>query len=541
MIYKYLHLVLLSFLLIGCAQIGSPSGGEKDTTPPKFIKSNLNKNAVNVPLSTKKIRLDFDEYITLKDIQKNITISPPIQYNKIIPTSAGNKYIEISWNEDLQPHTTYNFNFGNAIVDLNESNALPYFNFAFSTGEKIDSLFISGEIKSGFFPETEQKNEKNFIVGLYPYKDTIDYTKKPHYITKADADGYFEINHLGKGKYSLFAFEDTDQNSVFTPGKEEVYLNPQSIDFQESISGKNLKTFPSQKEVKFVEYKEISDGILLKFEGNPKIVQIQSDSTNLKNPIFFHKNFSDSAYIFLNNKELNLSKQNPNIGLKFSYIADELKGKISPFYKGSVSEEFSLKNINGKIPPTGVFFIESNKPLAKIIPEHWQIKMDSIKNQEFTAEISPENPYKIKISIPNFKTLQKYSLNIPKETLLTYGQENLAKNYILNFEFDDKKNYGSLEFRFEKKSEHFFWIELLNEQNEIKYSQKTNEKNIKFPIISPNKYKVRIKIDENNDQQWNPINFKKQIPAEPIYIYDKKLEIRPLWENIITDWQPFNP
>ena len=149
-----------------------------------------------MPTDLKQLRLYFDEYITLKEVHKNLIIYPPIKYKKIIPASLGNKFILIEWDETLQPNTTYNFNFGNSIADLNEGNVLPYFNFVFSTGSELDDTYISGTVKSGYtFPKEKNDAKKNFIIGLYKASDSVDYTKKPYYITKADEDGYFELSH----------------------------------------------------------------------------------------------------------------------------------------------------------------------------------------------------------------------------------------------------------------------------------------------------------------------------------------------------------
>ena len=135
------YIFLLSLLLVSCARVGSPVGGAKDTLAPKFLSSNIDTARVNVPRDIKELRLNFDEYINLKDVSKNLIISPPIKkIKKIIPSNLANKYILIQWEDTLQANTTYSFNFGNAIADYNEGNVLPYFNYAFSTGDKIDTV-----------------------------------------------------------------------------------------------------------------------------------------------------------------------------------------------------------------------------------------------------------------------------------------------------------------------------------------------------------------------------------------------------------------
>ena len=145
---RLLLLFIIGFLVQSCARVGSPVGGPKDSLAPKFLSSNIDSTRINVKRDIRELRLDFDEYITLKDINKNLIISPPIKnIKRILPSNIANKFILIQWTDTLKANTTYNFNFGNSIVDNNEANILRYFNFAFSTGDKLDDLYISGEVK----------------------------------------------------------------------------------------------------------------------------------------------------------------------------------------------------------------------------------------------------------------------------------------------------------------------------------------------------------------------------------------------------------
>jgi hypothetical protein len=126
---------------------------------PKFLFSNIDSTRINVPRDIKELRLYFDEYVMLKDVSKNLIISPDIKY-KVIPSNLANKYVLIQWEDSLKANTTYNFNFGNAIVDNNEGNILPYFNFAFSTGDKIDDTFISGTVDDAMVLKRKMKQQK---------------------------------------------------------------------------------------------------------------------------------------------------------------------------------------------------------------------------------------------------------------------------------------------------------------------------------------------------------------------------------------------
>lgn len=537
---KVLFYLLLLGTLYSCARVGSPNGGIKDSIPPKLVGSNIDTTRINVPRTIKQLRLDFNEYVTLKEVQKNLIISPPIKYKRILPTTLGNKYVLVEWDEDLQENTTYNFNWGNAIADLNEGNVLPYFNFAFSTGDKLEETYISGEVKSGFTMAKKGATDKNeFVVGLYQQKDTMDYTKKPYYITKADPDGYFELNYLTPGKYRIVAFNDTDQNSVFTPGKDDVYFQNEPLNVEKSISGMKIKTYPSQMRVKFVESKEQNGGVLFKFEGGPEKVEMISQTEKLKDYKVEHQKFSDSVMVWFDDKQLQLPEANINENLKFSYVADTVKGNVSLYYKANVKEEFTLRNsVQGLMPPTGELVLESTKPIAEIQPEKWVLKVDSLTQQAFTAEIGKLNNRKIRIQ-SNWTPGKKYELLIPKETVSTYYQK-LPKSHQINFEFDKPENYGNLVVKLVSKPNAKFWAQLLSENDEVKYTQLVNEQEFKFSGLKPGMYYVRLLVDNNDNGHWDSGNLLEGRQPEQAFVYDKLIEIRPLWDNIEDTWDPLN-
>src|SRR5690606_31186767 len=113
--------------------------------PPKILKSVPENFSTN--FTAKEIRIYFDEYIKIKDVQKQLIISPPMDTEpNITPLGSASKYIKIIINDTLKANTTYAFNFGQSIVDNNEENPYPYYKYVFSTGNYIDSLSVKGNI-----------------------------------------------------------------------------------------------------------------------------------------------------------------------------------------------------------------------------------------------------------------------------------------------------------------------------------------------------------------------------------------------------------
>ena len=486
---KKFLLAIISILVLGaCARVGSPEGGAKDITPPTFIKANMDTSRVNIPITKRELRLDFDEYINLRDINKNLIISPPIKkIKKITPSNLSTKYILIQWDEDLQDNTTYNFNFGNAIVDNNEGNVLPYFNFAFSTGNTIDNLYISGNISDAMLTK-EQKTKNNIVIGLY--REEADFKQKPHYITKTEEDGYFELNYLSKGKYTLVAFEDENQNSVYDIGKEKVGFLKEPIDLDKNISGIKLKIFPSKKPPKYKETKNINGGILMLFEGNPEKVEVQSISDELKNYKVTHHHKSDSVKIWISND--NQLKKESATSIKLAYSIDNKKDTISTFVKLNEKEGLNLINNNGHLlAPQKDFSINANMDLKEIKPHLWTLKSDSIE-QKFEAKISPKSD-KILVS-SDFKAGKSYTLNIPKQSVSGFFSEN-DKAYVFKFEIDKPENFGSLTLKLKNTPNSYFWVQLVNKEGIVKYSQYTNSSEIHFTNIEAASYYARILVD----------------------------------------------
>jgi len=519
--------------------VGSPVGGPKDTLAPRFLSSNIDTTRINVKRDIHELRLDFDEYVTLKDINKNLIISPPIKnIKRILPSNIANKFVLIQWADTLQANTTYNFNFGNSIVDNNESNILRYFNFAFSTGDKLDDLYVSGEVKDAM--EIKKKtgtNENKLVVGLYQVKDTMNYKQKPYYITKVDEDGYYELNYLSPGKYRIIAFDDENGNSIYDPGKEKIGFKKEAIDIEKSISGLNLSVYPSRKPVKYSEMKEIAGGVLMTFEGHPDEVKVQSATDKLKDLKVTHRPKSDSVRIWFDAVKDNIGQETAE-KLMFTHNLGPKKDSlytVSLFYKYNKKNAMDINSDNGggSLAPKSDFRILSNYIVDKIDPSKWVLKSDSLTTQEFTAKISETNPYLIEVK-SDFVNGKKYQLTVPKETVSSFYAKNAQSK---RFDFDVEKidQFGSLEFALTNAPASSYWIQLLDSSEKVAYQKYIKGDKVKFDILKPGEYFVRILVDNNENKYWDNADFASETFAEDAYVFYKKAIVRGLWETR-EDW-----
>jgi len=126
----------------GCAQIGAPTGGPRDTIPPRLVNASPKPNSINV--TGNKITLTFNEYVNLKEPQTNVLISPFPKRQPQVDYKL--KTVTVKLKDTLLPNTTYSINFGKAIVDVNEGNILKDFVYVFSTGNIIDSFKLAGKV-----------------------------------------------------------------------------------------------------------------------------------------------------------------------------------------------------------------------------------------------------------------------------------------------------------------------------------------------------------------------------------------------------------
>lgn len=214
---RFLRLVILVFIALwaACAQVGTPTGGPKDETPPKILVSEPPNRSTN--FDDGEIVLTFDEYIQLQNINENLVTSPPL--GEDVETILKNKKLIVKFHAPLADSTTYNLNFGEGIVDFNEGNVLKNFQYAFSTGDVIDSLQIAGKIVDAF---THQGKENIWLMAYTNPTDSAPYQRLPDFICRTNAQGEFLLSNLRKNSYHLFALKDGNMNLLFDLPNETI-------------------------------------------------------------------------------------------------------------------------------------------------------------------------------------------------------------------------------------------------------------------------------------------------------------------------------
>lgn len=210
-------------ILVQCATIGTPEGGPKDTLPPVVL--GVYPKSYTTNFTDKKIEILFDEYIQLKDQQKELYTSPEMKKKPTLLMRGKTLHVEIK-DDSLKPNTTYAIEFGATISDNNEGNPLHGYRYVFSTGAEIDSLVMSG------YTEDSEKVDSLGRTFIYFFEadslpEIVDYDStmfnfKPHKIARSQKNGIFIAQNLRPVDYRIYAFYDNNDNQLYEPGEDKI-------------------------------------------------------------------------------------------------------------------------------------------------------------------------------------------------------------------------------------------------------------------------------------------------------------------------------
>ena len=220
--------VLLLFataFLSRCASMMTPTGGPRDTLPPVILNMTPDNFSVNRPtVHHEKIYIEFDEFVQLKDQQKEFFTSPQMKKKPLV--SMRGKGIVVQLRDTLEANTTYALNFGSAVRDNNEGNPLYSMRYVFSTGPTIDSMIFSGYTADSYKADSVSKSfiwffPADSVENVAEYDSTI-FKYKPAVIARAENNGIFIAQNLKPIPYRVYAVQDKNDNQMYEPGSDQV-------------------------------------------------------------------------------------------------------------------------------------------------------------------------------------------------------------------------------------------------------------------------------------------------------------------------------
>ena len=563
MIRNFFILLLCAF---SCAQVKPLTGGEKDTIPPNIIKSIPERFSTNT--NSDYFFFEFDELIDASTLREKLIISP--FYNGSFEVKTKKNTITIFFDSLFEDNTTYIFNFADGVTDVTERNPSLNSKFVFSTGDKIDSSYVSGIIHNPL------KNElvEGALVGLYNKEDSLDlFHKKPVYFSLTDEGGRFRIENLKKDEYTIYAFFDENNNLQAEYKKELFGFLEESILIEDSIENLYIPIFNEDltnlellrkrergsvvdlvynKKIK--EYKVscvenisygLSDNNLLSVYRN----KVQKDSVFLKVSVKDVNNYiaEDSFYIKFGEEVNTNNETKSSFKLKSNNADDSIEFKLEtnkPLIK------YSIDNVEIKYDtvalPKKFYGYYTKKKSNNLIEGKMFIQVDSaskyiekIKKDIIADSLGFENDSIYKSVSGYYKRLNtsKLSLEIKKGSIITIDNDSI-KTIKEDLRIRGKDYYGGLSGSVVNiENNKNIIVELVNE----KFTQIINNKmkgySFDFQNIPPGKYYLRVIEDKNNNYEWDYYSIKKKIDSERITYYPELIEVLSNWtiEDLLFD------
>ncbi len=505
---------------MSCAKRGRPSGGPKDEDKPIFVIANPPYESLN--FTAKKIKITFNEYVRLKNVNKQLVVSPPLKYPPLIsPQGTASKDITIQILDTLQPNTTYTFDFGNSVEDNNEGNQLERFKYVFSTGTYIDSLTTKGSVKDAFL----KKFEKDIKLLLYKidsnFTDSIVYKQKPNYVTSTLDSTIYNFSNLQEGKYLLIALNDKSGDYIYAPKEDKIgFYNDTVVLPRDSILDTPIALFKEILPYDFKRVKEVSRGRLqFGYQGEAKDLKIKLLSKvpdSFKSISRFEKE-KDTINFWHTPVDLD----SLNFVVTNKDIIDTVTVKLRKKKLDSLSFNSATRSI---LELKDTFYVNANHPIISLDTSKVSlVDKDTIKVPYQSFISNTENKLGFIFS-KGYK--QTYSLSIlPKAITDVYDLKNDSLNYV--FGTKDIEDYGEIKLRVNNPSSKNLIIELTYEDGSLVYRKLTNSSTIlQFPLLIPKNHLIRVIIDENNNGKWDTGDFLKRIQPERIIYYQEVLKVR---------------
>lgn len=520
---KYTWTLIFIFIMIGCAQQRPLSGGIKDTTSPTILA--VYPKPLSTNFNSNTIEFQFDEYVQLNNIYQELIISPPLKTQPIIKVKKKSVVVELK--EPLKENTTYTFNFGDGVVDVNESNKVKDLIYVFSTGDQLDSLVVVGKT---LFPVS---NEQIGGIKIMLFEDSVDIVHgknlTPSYFARTFPDGTFVIPYLPEGHFQLMALDDGNGNYRADP-EERVSLiaacAPQVRDTV-SMDEKVMSLYPQLPTIIDITSYDVDSTGRLAMPWNPAYenripFDIKSLNSSFSNFTYFTPERDTLFYQLVGAPE----EKGVKVSMQYGTDIDTLE---IPFYKSEFKTKLKLSHsVGARIRASDSIYFETMVPIATWDFDKMKLSKDSVEqtgiawNTLSSFEVS---------SKPAFIADSKYQMVVlPGFAVDIAGNTNDTLK--INFTTNRAEDLGSLIIEVGEYFQHpEGWLEVRDKSDLVIWKEKVSGRNsISILNIKPNEYSVVYFEDLNANEFWDALDFEAQKEAEKIILQPTKFNVRANWE-----------
>lgn len=582
--------LLIFMILTACAKISAPTGGTRDRIPPEVIEAVPEDGTVN--FHGKELSIEFDEYVTLDNINDKFMVSPPMKKKPRVYTRG--KSVRVEYQDELRDSTTYTFYFLDAIRDLNEGNILYNYKLAVSSGSFIDSLSVTGNVL--MTPGLDAPESASVL--LYSSREDTAVVKQiPDYISPADETGYFRIDNVREGTYRIYALKDEDNSKnynrseepfgfldsviVVTPEKNFLPPEPDTMNLvnpaikkktppapvrvtKTTASAKKLEEEPEipmkQGEHRIIMFAPLKTQRYLAGSSRPTRYKLQYFLSVPPDTMDFNFRIQDvpeESYFI----ETTPYRDTINVWLTDTsvYAKPQLSAIITfPFtdtlgVHGYETDTITMRFLTPRAPRSGIvkktmLQLQNNiaggilKPGQKVVFRAETPLKDPdtslIRLYEMTKKDTINLPYSfIRDSTNSGKLTLKAKISEGNQYLFIADSTSFSNIYdehidstVIRFSVREAASYSKLTLEITNAGGPCI-IQLMDPQEKLlsEMSIKSDGKYV-FTLLEKGTYRIRAVFDENGDGKWTTGNFFLKRQPEAVSYFPKELEIPEGWD-----------
>ena len=532
--FSFTYLLLIAFVA-GCANISSPQGGPEDETAPKLLNSIPENGQTNY--QGQSILLTFDEWVNTKNIETDIIITPRITGS--FKTRVKKNIVELSFYEPFRENTTYSIGFGSTIQDITNNNPAQNLNLSFSTGEFIDSLTVSGNIKTLL----DQEPAEDALVALYHAEDSTSILNGvASYFSITDTLGNYKFLNLPPGNYRIYAAKDKNNNNRADSKSEKYGFYPDTLNVTDNIQGinftiQNLNT----TELRRLSARHFGEYFEITFNKDITAFQPMANEN-----LYYRPEGRDKIRFFRNQRAYG-----DTLELIYS-VSDSLQTVL----KDTVSLYFSESRIDKtdftitpepNIPqafPGDTLIIKSSKPIVSYNLDSIKLSLDTLQVIELNPQQLKFNRYRTELNtgvIPAnhvSRENQNLKLYLGKGALISADNDS-SEVTEKDYRFTETSETAVISGKITTNTENII-VQLLNASTK-KVVKELYTKDFRFEYLPAGRYMVRVIDDRNGNRKLDIGNILTgEIPENIYYYFDsyyqsKTIEVRKNWENTDTN------
>jgi hypothetical protein len=525
-----------------CAAVSSPQGGPRDKTPPRLVATSPDSAARNV--KQQFIRLTFSEPVQVKDLPKNLLITPQLAPDNQYQLREDRNSVTLLFPKPLEPNTTYSFNFRKAIVDVTESQPAKYQALSFSTGPTLDSAKVQGTVTDLL----TARPVADASVGLYRVADTAGVRRGlPYYLTRTDNRGNFDLNFIKTGQYNLYAWSDKNNNGRYDDGEKLAYL-PAPIALSDTTRPRVLRlSQPDRLAPRRTSIERNATLVRLHFnEGlrtlslvpatgaTPTITAALQESIFLteqgRTAALYHTpTLGDGRYLLaVTDSSGNTARDTLNITFPVPTAASRKAAPLagtavegnprSVFRQGQVRFKFPVPVNLAPGQPVGTLAEDSVKRRPLRLPADGILSPD---RTELTI-------------ILDTKAQKNVEIRLDTTAITTITGQSLGLRRALRLDVTDIDPSGIIRGSIQTKVKQFD-LQLLDEKFQVVRQLRSPKGSYRFDRLPPGSYRFRVLIDQDGDGRWRGADPNLRVPPEPVIVSPTLIKVRANFELVDPD------